>query len=388
MGKSRKTKKNNQRKNKINENITNENITNENKINENKTNENEARSKMQWLIPVLISICGLAIGLFQGIVPFIIANMEQGQAETSLHTETTQEAAYAIQESQTITPMQDDIVPDLQCVSWDDIVYSFEPLFPIDILMRDRYIVGDWLYFIYPVEFDDISYSALFRMRNDSNNGPAYQVSWRAVDRFHVVGDNVFFVDYTLLGRDHGELYVSRPDGRTCALLAYSLGYYQIVGDYIFYSYRHTTLGVGPEGFALHRINLDGSNPTLVAYSPLGLGISGSDFREQFVISNGWVYVGNFRMRLGNPADGFEELQILSPSEDGHSEDWIFYITNRLIMARRDGTERIQLHYEEGFWGYVYNTDDEWIYFRSYLRLFPEFYKIRRDGSGLTPNIY
>lgn len=70
---------------------------------------------------------------------------------------------------------------------------------------------------------------------------------------------------------------------------------FQIVDEkYIYYIYRHDTVGVGLEGHALHRMNLDGSDIMLAAYEVSeASGMSRGHFHYKVV--DGWIDCGEFK---------------------------------------------------------------------------------------------
>ena len=112
---------------------------------------------------------------------------------------------------------------------------------------------------------------------------------------------------------------------------------------YIYYVYCFDTTGVGIEGHALHRMNLDGSNEIIAAYEVSSDILKCSHF--DYKIKKGWVYYKNFKMELGNPASGLEKIVM----NDIGDNDWIYYITNQLIKAKKDGSQRVVLDGEDTF---------------------------------------
>lgn len=250
-----------------------------------------------------------------------------------------------------------------------------EKIYPISIDIKDEKEVGDWVYFIYMIEEiygdETIIYPALFRYQKETCI--AERVNERACYSFEVVGDCVYYLDSTTNFKDHGELYISRPDGKNERLLEEELYDFQIVdGKYIYYTYRHDTVGVGLEGHALHRMNLDGSDIMTAAYE-----VSGADFgisHFEYKVVDGWVDCGIFKMEIGEPANGFEKIVF----KDIGDNDWIYYVTNRLIKARKDGSEIVELDGEDDYYYSIEKIEDDWIY---YIKGVDE-YKIRTDGSG------
>jgi hypothetical protein len=279
-----------------------------------------------------------------------------------------------IYQNSTIYNLNEDI-ENVQSIEKELVIeFNGERIYPISIDIMDEQNVGDWVYFRYMVEeksdFDTLKYPALFRYKKDEkiarcvNEGACYS--------FEVVGDCVYYLDSTKSFQDHGELYVSRPDGKNERLLDDELYDFQIVDEqYIYYTYRHDTYGVGLDGHALHRMRLDGSEIMIVAYEVSGtdFGISHFDFK----VVDGWVDCGTFKMELGEPADGFEKIVF----NDLKDNDWVYYVTNRLIKARRDGSEIVELDGVDDYWYEIERVEDDWIY---YIKG-GEKYKIRTDGS-------
>ncbi|MEG0959995.1 MAG: DUF5050 domain-containing protein [Erysipelotrichaceae bacterium] len=261
----------------------------------------------------------------------------------------------------------------------DDIrdAYPFYPFYPISIDMKDTNEIGEWTYFIHDVsnKHSDTTnkYPALFKCKNEE---AAIRVSPRACYSYQIVNGSVFYLDSTTAIQDHGELYVSRPDGKNERLLDDELYKFQIIDNkYIYYVYRHDTLGVGLEGHALYRINLDGSDKMIVAYEVSGAGFGSSHF--DFEVKGDWVYYGNsFKMKLGTPASGLEKIELLSETNN-YEDDYIYYITNRLIKAKKDGSSFIEL---DGIASHSYeikNIDSDWIYYTKDAVKF----KIKKDGT-------
>lgn len=257
--------------------------------------------------------------------------------------------------------------------------YPSYPFYPIAVDMKNINVVGEWTYFIYDItdkySSEPYTYPALFKYQN---NESAIRVSPRACYNYQVAQDSVFYMDSTTMAQDHGELYVSRPDGKSERMLDEELYNFQIVDDkYIYYLFRNDTLGVGIEGHALQRMNLDGTNKMIVAYEISGAGFGCSHFNYQ--VKGDWVYGDTFRIKLGSPADGFEKVELLSADENDQ-DDWIYYVTNRLIKARKDGSEQIEL---DGIDSYHYAIDifnENWIcYTKGGVK-----YKIKKDGTYKT----
>ncbi len=231
---------------------------------------------------------------------------------------------------------------------------------------------GDWVYFRYMMEGDGISYPALFRYRE--GECIAELVTDGSCHTYEVVGDYVYYLNSIIAFQDHGELYVSDQDGKNERKLEEELFDFQIVDEkYIYYTYRHDTVGVGLEGHALHRMNLDGSDIMIAAYEVSGAdGMGVSHF--EYKVVDGWVDCGEFKMELGAPANGYEKIVC----NDIGDNDWIYYVTNRLMKARRDGSEQTELDGVDDYDYHIEKVEDDWIYYtKGGVK-----YRIRTDGTG------
>ena len=120
-------------------------------------------------------------------------------------------------------------------------------------------------------------------------------------------------------------------------------------------------------------MNLDGSDIMIAAYEVSeASGMGGGHFH--FEVVDGWVDCGEFKMELGAPADGYEKIVC----KDIGDNDWIYYVTNRLMKARRDGSEQTELDGVDDYWYVINKVEGDWIY---YTKRGME-YRIRTDGTG------
>ena len=147
-----------------------------------------------------------------------------------------------------------------------------------------------WVYFRYILTetYNDytVTYPALFRYQEDVCM--VERVNDRACYLFEIVGDRVYYLDSSISYQDHGELYVSKVDGEDKRILEDELFGFQIVDEqYIYYTYRYDTVGVGLEGHALYRMNLDGSERMIAAYEVSGTDMNTSHF--DYKVEDGWV---------------------------------------------------------------------------------------------------
>ena len=100
------------------------------------------------------------------------------------------------------------------------------------------------------------------------------------------------------------------------------------------------------------------------------MGVSHFDYR----VDDGWVDCDTFKMKVGEPADGYEEIVF----KDIGDNDWVYYVTNRLMKARKDGSEIVELDGVDDYYYEIERIEDDWIY---YIKG-GEKYKIRTDGTG------
>lgn len=251
--------------------------------------------------------------------------------------------------------------------------------------MQDQKKVGDFIYFRTMIEEDDdynkttYSYPVLFRYQE--GDAVAERVNYAACYSYDVVGDIVYYLDSTIEFQDHGILYALSPDGSK-EILDDDLYDFQIVDErYIYYVYRHDTYGVGIAGHALQRMNLDGSDKMIAAYEVSCCEASGTGTTEghfHFKVEDGWVDYGDFKMELGAPADGTEKIVFKEIGDN----DYIYYVTNRLMKARKDGSEPMELDGVDDYWYEVHKVEGDWIYYNKGGKP----YKIRTDGTGKVPD--
>lgn len=247
-------------------------------------------------------------------------------------------------------------------------------IYPISIDIIEEQRIGDWVYFRYMVEEKDgdhtFTYPVLFQYQEGDHI--AKRVNQNACYKFEIVGDCVYFLNSQEEFQDHGELFVSRLDGRNKKLLEEELYDFQIVDDrYIYYTYCFDTIGVGLEYHAMHRMNLDGSDIMIVAYEVSGIDMYTSHF--DYKVEDGWIDCGNFRMAIGEPANGYEKIVF----KETWDNSWVYYTTNRLIKARKDGSDIVELDGVEDYYYNIEKMEDDWIYYTKGV----ERYRIRTDGS-------
>ncbi|MCM1326066.1 MAG: DUF5050 domain-containing protein [Bacteroidales bacterium] len=304
-----------------------------------------------------------------------ISNQENSETQES---PAAQENPEVLTDQQLSEPEQS----DGKVSEYDD--ERIDTITPISTEMMDQKKVGDYIYFRYMIESiysrHTCTYPALFRCKEGDTI--AERMTEDACFHFEAVGDCVYYVDSCVLAYpDHGILYLINPDG-SAQILDDELYDFQIVDEqYIYYTYCHDTVGVGIDGHALQRMNLDGSDKMIAAWevtfceSP-GTAAGKSPSHFNIKVEDGWADYGDFKMELGAPADGTEKLVC---NEIGDN-DYIYYVTNRLMKARRDGSERVELDGTCDYYYQIEKIEDDWIYYRK--GGMP--YKIRTDGTGKT----
>lgn len=75
---------------------------------------------------------------------------------------------------------------------------------------------------------------------------------------------------------------------------------------------------------------------------------------------DGWAIYSNYKVQIGNQADGLEKVVLL----DSTDEDWIYYTSNMLIKAKPDGTEQVVLDGVDDFWYQIDKIEGGWIYYQ------------------------
>ncbi|MDE6663941.1 MAG: DUF5050 domain-containing protein [Lachnospiraceae bacterium] len=307
--------------------------------------------------------CGVGI-----ILLVLFLTMHIGRKDSVIDMDTDSKATNSIEVSD---DADQDSLTDKEFV----IEIDGDKIYPIAADMMDEQKAGDWIYFRYILEETygnyTVDYPVLFRYKEGDNI--AERVSKSACYSYEIVGEYLYYLDSTMDSQAHGALYVSKLDVTDERLLGEELYDFQIVDEqYIYYTYSYDTIGVGLEGHALHRMNLDGSEKMIAAYEVSGIDMGTSHFN--YKVEDGWVDCGTFKMKIGEPADGFEEIVF----KDIGDNDWVYYVTNRLIKARKDGSERMELDGVDDYNYEIESIEDDWIY---YIKG-GEKYKIRTDGSG------
>lgn len=248
-------------------------------------------------------------------------------------------------------------------------------VYPISVDIKEKQEVGEWTYIIYMYydEQPDEAYPILFRYKKKGEKKYiGERVSSLACYKYEIANNCVFYLNSCIGCQSHGYLYVSRLDGKNERVLDEELYNFEIYEKKIYYSYCYDTYGVGLDGHAIHSMDLDGDNIQVCSYEVSGNGFSSSHF--DFKISDGWIEYDGFKTEIGNPANGFETLI----KTDMKEVEWIYYATNRLIKAKSDGSERIQLDDENEYRYEILSVKNKWIY---YIKGNNK-YKIKKDGTG------
>lgn len=248
-----------------------------------------------------------------------------------------------------------------------------EVIFPIGVDILNETTVEEFTYFTYNtsemIGDEVITYPALYKWKAGKL---AERISEGACPHFEVVRNSVIYLNSTLVDFSHGKLYVARPDGMNERIMEEELHDFLIDDEYIYFTYCFDTVGVGLDGHALHRMDLNGNNIVTVAYELSSPSLHDSHYNVS--IEDGWAIYSNYKIQIGNPADGLEKVVLL----DSTDEDWIYYTSNRLIKAKPDGTEQVVLDDVDDFWYQIDKIEDGWIYYQKGN----DKYKIDIDGKN------
>lgn len=243
-----------------------------------------------------------------------------------------------------------------------------EDVHPLGVDILDERQVGDYTFFRYKITDNDYTFPVLFKWKKGE---PAERISDRACPHFEVAHETVIYLDSTAGDLSHGQLYVVRPDGKAERVLEEELYYFSVENDYIYFIYCYDTVGVGLEGHALHRMDINGDNIITVAYELSGPCLRGSKY--DFRIEDGWAIYSNYKVKIDNQADGLEKVVLLESTKD----EWIYYTSNKLIKAKPDGTEQMVLDDEDDFQYEIGKIEDGWIYYNKG----GDMYKIDINGN-------
>ena len=248
-----------------------------------------------------------------------------------------------------------------------------EVIYPVSENIIKEEVANGYTFFTYEtsekVGDTIITYPVLYKWKN---NESAERVSEYACPHFEVVNNSVIYLNASIVDFSHGRLYIS--DGENERMLEEEVYDFTIDGEYIYYSYCFDTTGVGLDGHALHRMDLDGNDIVAVAYELSGPDLKGSHF--DVVVKDGWAIYENYKIDIEHPADGLEKVVLLESIDD----EWIYYTSNRLIKARPDGSELVILDEKDDFWYEIDAIDDNWIYYQKGN----DSYKIDIDGNNKT----
>lgn len=248
-----------------------------------------------------------------------------------------------------------------------------EVIYPVSENIIKEEVANGYTFFTYgtseKVGDAIITYPVLYKWKKD---GAAERVSEYACPHFEVVNNNVIYLNSSIMDFSHGRLYLS--DGKNEKMLEEEVYDFTIDGGYIYYSYCFDTTGVGLDGHALHRMDLDGNNVVTVAYELSGPDLKGNHF--DVVVKDGWAIYDNYKIEIEHPADGLEKVVLL----ENIDAEWIYYTSNRLIKAKPDGSELVILDDKDDFWYKIDAIDEHWIYYQKGN----DSYKIDINGNNKT----
>ncbi len=248
-----------------------------------------------------------------------------------------------------------------------------EVIYPIGVDILKEEVVDEYTFFTYEMSEiigdDIITYPVLYKWKKGEL---AERLSEYACPHFEIVKSSIVYLNSTLTDLSHGQIFVARPDGLNKRIQEKEVYDFTIDGEYIYFSYCFDTIGVGLDGHALYRMDLNGNNKVKVAYELSSPILRGNHF--DVVVEDGWAVYDNYMIELGYPANGLEKVVLL----DNINDEWIYYTSNRLIKATPDGLEQEILDDDNDFWYEIDNIDDNWIYYRKGNDL----YKIDTDGNN------
>ena len=234
-----------------------------------------------------------------------------------------------------------------------------EVIYPIEVDIVKKIEVGNFTFFTFTMTeaYDDnvITYPVLFKWEKGKL---AERISEGACPHFEVINKSVIYLDSTFIDYSHGQLYVARPDGKNERIMEEEIYDFSIANEYIYFTYCFDTVGVGLEGHALHRMDLNGYNIITVAYEISSPSLQGSHFDVR--IEDGWAIYTNYKIKIDDQADGLEKVVLLDKTD----EDWIYYTSNRLIKARPDGTGQVVLDGIDDFYYQIDKIEGKWIYYQ------------------------
>lgn len=247
-----------------------------------------------------------------------------------------------------------------------------EVIYPTNTDILNEAVVDKSTFFTYKtsetIGDSIITYPALYKWEKGH---PAERISDGACPHFEVADNRVIYLDSTMGDFSHGQLCMIELDGLNKSILEKEVGDFSIDKEYIYFTYCFDTVGAGLSGHALYRMDLNGDNIVAVSYELSGPDLMGG--HNGVYIEDGWAMYDNYKIELGNPADGLEKVVLL---EDTDAE-WIYYTTNRLIKAKPDGSEQVVLDDIDDFWYSINKIENGWIYYQKGNDL----YKIDIDGN-------
>lgn len=246
-----------------------------------------------------------------------------------------------------------------------------EIIFPMDADILNQAVVDKYTFFTYEtserIGDNVVTYPVLYRWQKGH---PAERISDGACTHFEIADNRVIYLDSSWGDFLHGQLCMTEPEVFDKNILEKEVGDFSIDKEYIYFTHSFDTTGVGLNGHALYRMDLNGENIVAVAYELSGPDLMGS---HSVHIEDGWVVYDNYKIKMGNPADGLEKVVLL---EDTDAE-WIYYTSNRLIKAKPDGSEYVVLDDVGDFRYQINKVENGWIYYQKDNDL----YKIDTDGN-------
>lgn len=231
--------------------------------------------------------------------------------------------------------------------------------YPIGVDILNEKKVGKYTFFLYYIsekkDNEDIRYPVLYKWEKGKT---AERISKGACPHFEIEKNSIIYLNSTIVDLSHGELYVARPDGKNKRIMEQEIYDFSVDNGYIYFKYCFDNVGAGLKGHALQRMDINGDNVIIASYELSSPFLH--ENQHKFNVKNGWVVYSNYKVKIGNPADGLEKVVLL----DDTNSDWIYYTTNRLIKAKPDGSQKEILDSEDDYWYQIDKIQDGKIYYQ------------------------
>jgi hypothetical protein len=101
------------------------------------------------------------------------------------------------------------------------------------------------------------------------------------------------------------------------------------------------------------------------------------DLGDEWYVEGEWCYYSDYRIKLDGPATGWETVQLYQQIPGVTDGAYIYYITNRLIKAKPDGSGQVELDGATDYFIDIWKVENGWVYYQKN----DTSYRIRTDGS-------